>query len=215
MAVVVYWFFGFFTLVTQVEAVSFEIPYYKCLRLNGEANTPGLCSSFDTEYITVDVPEPLTTTTYHDICISIEGQELYHAMADSILDWSMSGCEYYIRYFMSSESASMNYESAETAKKEQKLKDLRILLELDKIQEVYSYGSIMEGSIWRLGASDSDSTRQTLASKRNCFLSTLSAALPLQQAHIGEVGFNSGHSSALMMIEFPTSKITSFDLCSW
>lgn len=65
---------------------------------------------------------------------------------------------------------------------------------------------IAEGSIWFLGGGDISKTHHFEHKRRNLF------QLAARAKDIMEVGFNAGHSTAIMLLANPNSKITVFDL---
>jgi hypothetical protein len=77
-----------------------------------------------------------------------------------------------------------------------------------------------EGNVvWHLpGGADDAGTRAMLEGKRKCLLTVLSAAVPDRGnglSHVGEIGFNAGHSAASILAALPHASVTSFDLCAW
>jgi hypothetical protein len=167
-----------------------EVPYYKCLR-NDEPIVPGVCASFQTHFLVIDIVEPFTDSDALQLCQSVDAQGMFTSMADAISDWSTYGCVFYLMYYIEPELRAIQYETnnkaAAVSKAEVEAIRSNLMRELDEIQELYRHRSnIMEGSIWRIGIDDSDSVREELYRKRNCLLGTLISGLP-ENAHIGEV----------------------------
>ena len=77
-------------------------------------------------------------------------------------------------------------------------------------EELDPGGRIHEGGLY-LSHDDIFATKDAQA-KRECFISALMDAAP---AHAIEIGFNAGHSAAMLLSLFPTASMEIYDLCRY
>ncbi|GMH73121.1 hypothetical protein TrLO_g12060 [Triparma laevis f. longispina] len=117
---------------------------------------------------------------------------------------------------------SKNYEKWQVGHFELEGRYEGVLEELEKVVEGVTSESLgMEGNVWRDNGSKPGEKRnqktiyvdEMLINKRRCLLTTISTSLTSQNPKYMEVGFNAGHSSAMILSTFSDVRITAFDLC--
>jgi predicted O-methyltransferase YrrM len=197
--------------IGQQEQIRLQIPFYECKFTDTlMTREKGVCSYFQDRVATVTVVAPFTPQDALAACQSADLEELMNSMSQSLVDdWSVSICASYVHSFVETERRAALVRQPGTLSS---LPEINAALDQIKL----GFPTIGEGSVNRFSSEDGDELRSALRRKRTCLTTTMAAKLAGNAgARIGEIGFNLGHSAALLLSALPHASLATFDLCSW
>ena len=195
--------------LVHVSARHVEVPFYACVGGNGQ---PGICAYFESHVQPVNVSrDAFSFQEGLAACKSDALHPLFNAMRKSVLEWDETICAEYLHSFIEAELKSREIARPTRIRSAQTL--------IDAVNVIAARtNSLVEGSIAQHSFNDGQAIDEALKQKRTCLITAMASALPPRQdkySRIAEIGFNVGHSAAMLLTALPRASVTSFDICSW